>query len=201
MGKTLGWNLCAWCIVGGTIAALSCGEPPEPENYSTPGAQVIDDDDYEHLPTTATTPTPTPLEAPTPEDTPSPTPVGGPGPTPFLAWQPNLTGTIYPGDTSPLTDMVIRIAFYNSVQRGPDGKPIDPNDFASELTLFPPLTFPLTFSTSVPRNDYFIAEAWQDTNQDGTQNAGDLVGDSELFFSADEMVSVDITLTEYTSAP
>ncbi len=198
MGRRCRWDV--YAVLCGLLTTLSCGTPPRPgDSPPSSGYQVIDDDDYEHLPTLpVATPTPVPDTGPTPghEDTETPSIEETPLPPPP---QPNVSGTLYAGQTSPSTDVAIRIAFYNTMQRSAAGTPLDVDDFIFELTLFPPVSLPATFFVNLPRGDEYLAEAWQDADQNGIVNGGDLVGDSDLFFTSDEMATIEITLAVLSS--
>ncbi len=184
------WVIGGLLWVAVLVCTPSCGNKPPPGEDAISTLPVIDDDDYEHLPTVAVV-TPTPETAlPTPTQGPTPT-TSPPSPTLLPLPDPNVSGTIYSGSTNP-TGAGVRLAFYNSMQLTTSDTPKDPEDSVFFFLVFPP--FPIEFAASVPVGDEYVAEAWQDVNENGTIDAGDLVGDSTRFYASDVMSEIEITL-------
>jgi hypothetical protein len=119
-------------------------------------------------------------------------------PTPAF---PNVEGLLSLGDSVQAAEIRIRIAFYDTNQCTPEGQIVDTDDYTMAFYPNPPFEFPFTFYIFVPVGETYVAEAWQDVNENSLIDDGDLVGDSGLFTPGGEnMASIAITL-EYYSAP
>ncbi len=172
------------------VVTPSCRKEPPAGNVSGSSTQVLDDDDYEHLPSPPVTPTPvSPLPTPSPGSTLTPEPLPPTLPPPP---EPNVSGTIYAGSTNASPDQPVRLAFYDSTQLTAEDTPRDPEVSVFHYDVFPP--FPIEFVTNIPFDREYVAEAWQDLNQNGTIDAGDLVGDSARFYASDQLTTIEITL-------
>jgi hypothetical protein len=156
--------------------AAACGDDvTTPQAGGKPDSNIIDDDDYSSPPVLECTAT---------------TIAGNPC---------SIQGSVTTSVVAPSTSVSIRVAFYAPAQLSSSGRPADPSTVSASLTLDPPFKFPISFQATVPAGTVYLVEAWLDTDNDGVQDDGDLIGTQEDFTPGITSSPLSLTLSAWTA--
>jgi len=173
------WHGGMGLIVLGLWYTAACDQVVPTDRPSSRNQEIIDDDDYDQLPSPTTLPTPSAMTPETMLDSPTPSDGTAPPGTSTPEIRCRVSGQLMVENSADIPPQVevMRLAFYSGGQLNAQQQPQDINVYykARDINLQGE-SFPINFEESLDLDQSFLGEAWIDSDQNGDQNQGDFLG-------------------------